>query len=206
MKAPSSPGLLPSGIAGLHYLENYVSAAGHDVLLTAVDAQPWSDDLRRRVQHYGFRYDYKRRSVDRSMALGPLPDWAAELAERLGQEGITPARPDQLIVNEYLPGQGIANHIDCEPCFGGVVCSLSLGSACTMVLTHAADGRQEHIRLAPHSLLVLSGEARYEWLRAEDYADASTLHYQVWLALKAVGTSLTINFSPFRQSEGLNQT
>lgn len=47
---------------------------------------------------------------------------------------------------------------------------------------------------------------KYEWLRAEDYADASTLHYQVWLALKAVGTSLTINFSPFRQSAGLNQT
>jgi len=47
---------------------------------------------------------------------------------------------------------------------------------------------------------------RYEWLRAEDYADAPTLHSQVWLALKAVGTSLTINFSPLQQSEGLNQT
>ena len=53
---------------------------------------------------------------------------------------------------------------------------------------------------------VLWRKLKYEWLRAEDYADASTLHYQVWLALKAVGTSLTINFSPFRQSEGLNQT
>ena len=104
MKAMSSPSPLPSGIAGLHYLEDYVSAGRHDALLTAVDAQPWSDDLRRRVQHYGFRYDYKRRSVDRSMSLGPLPDWAAEFAERLGQKGITPARPDQLIVNEYLPG------------------------------------------------------------------------------------------------------
>ena len=53
---------------------------------------------------------------------------------------------------------------------------------------------------------VLWRKLKYEWLRAEDYADAPTLHYQVWLALKAVGRSLTINFSPFRQSEGLNQT
>ena len=42
---------------------------------------------------------------------------------------------------------------------------------------------------------VLWRKLKYEWLRAEDYADAPTLHYQVWLALKAVGTSLTINFS-----------
>lgn len=41
---------------------------------------------------------------------------------------------------------------------------------------------------------------------AEDYAVAPTLHYQVWLALKAVGKSLTIHFLPFRQSEGLSQT
>ena len=42
---------------------------------------------------------------------------------------------------------------------------------------------------------VLWRSLKYEWLRAEDYADAPMLHYQVWLALKAVGTSLTINFS-----------
>ena len=53
---------------------------------------------------------------------------------------------------------------------------------------------------------VLWRKLKYEWLRPEDYADAPTLHYQVWLALNAVGRSLTINFSPFRQSEGLNQT
>lgn len=153
-------------IPGLHYLGDYVSDGEQNTLLGCIDAQPWATDLKRRVQHYGFRYDYKRRTVDQSITLGSLPDWAAELAERLLHEGITPARSDQLIVNEYLPGQGIASHIDCEPCFGGVVCSLSLGSACTMVFTHATNGRQEQIRLASRSLLVLSGEARYEWRHA----------------------------------------
>lgn len=53
---------------------------------------------------------------------------------------------------------------------------------------------------------VLWRKLKYEWLRPQDYADAPTLHYQVWLALKAVGKSLTINFSSFRQSRGLNQS
>lgn len=53
---------------------------------------------------------------------------------------------------------------------------------------------------------VLWRKLKYEWLRAEDYADVSTLHYQVWLALKAVGRSLTIRFSPFRQGAGRNIT
>ena len=61
---------------------------------------------------------------------------------------------------------------------------------------------------SPHLNIVeiLWRKLKYEWLRPQDYADAATLHYQVWLALKAVGKSLTIQFSPFRLSEGLNLT
>jgi transposase len=39
---------------------------------------------------------------------------------------------------------------------------------------------------------------KYEWLRPEDYADEEMLSYAVWLALTAVGTSLSIRFSAFR--------
>jgi transposase len=53
---------------------------------------------------------------------------------------------------------------------------------------------------------VLWRKLKYEWLRPEDYANKETLHYQVWLALKAVGQSLRIAFSPFRLSEGIMQT
>ena len=41
---------------------------------------------------------------------------------------------------------------------------------------------------------------KYEWLRPEDYADEDTLRLAVWTALKAVGNSLKINFSPFKRS------
>lgn len=41
---------------------------------------------------------------------------------------------------------------------------------------------------------VLWRKLKYEWLRAEDYADKETLHYAVWQALSAVGKSLRIEF------------
>ena len=39
---------------------------------------------------------------------------------------------------------------------------------------------------------------KYEWLRPEDYADEDTLRLAVWTTLKAVGSTLKINFSPFK--------
>jgi transposase len=41
---------------------------------------------------------------------------------------------------------------------------------------------------------------KYEWLRPEDYADLETLRLAVWMALKAVGSTLKINFSLFKNS------
>src|SRR5262249_44894883 len=104
-----------------------------------VDGQPWLSDRQRRVQHYGYRYDYKARKVDPSLYLGPLPDWAAHLAARLRAEGWFDSLPDQLIVNEYEPGRGISKHVDCVPCFGPTVGSLSLGASCVLEMGRAKE-------------------------------------------------------------------
>lgn len=148
-------------IDGLRLIDEWISADEASSLLAAIDGEAWRADLSRRVQHYGWRYDYRARSIDASMRLGPLPPWAEALADRVEREGLS-ARPEQVIVNEYEPGQGIAAHVDCVPCFGPVVLSLSLGSACTMDLRR--DGAAPRaITLAPRSLLALSGEARLAW-------------------------------------------
>jgi alkylated DNA repair dioxygenase AlkB len=60
------------------------------------------------------------------MYLGSLPEWAAYTAEALYNHGMTPRIPDQLIVNEYEPGQGISAHIDCGSCFDDTIAILSL--------------------------------------------------------------------------------
>ena len=46
---------------------------------------------------------------------------------------------------------------------------------------------------------VLWRKLKYEWLRPEDYATLDTLRLAVWTALKAVGNTLNIAFSPFRK-------
>lgn len=153
-------------VEGLKYVQKFVSASDESKLLAASDTEPWLSDLKRRVQHYGYRYAYKARIVDPSMYLGPLPNWIHPLAARLVSEGHMPTIPDQVIVNEYMPGQGISSHVDCVPCFGPVLCSLSLGSQCVMDLACVESGEKQSIFLEPRSLLVLSGDARYKWRHA----------------------------------------
>jgi len=149
------------GISGLLYIPSYISQPHHDFLIETIDAQPWRGDLARRTQHYGYVYDYRAKSVDPASRLGDLPPWLERIALQLAADGLMSKAPDQAIVNEYAPGQGIASHIDCVPCFDDVVISLSLAAPVVMDLKH----KEQHvpILLEPRSLLVLRGEARYHW-------------------------------------------
>lgn len=150
-------------IAGLVYIPNYISSQEEQELLAVLDAQSWSNEISRRVQQYGYRYDYRARSIMLEDYLGKLPDWTTSLAERLVAEKKFSQAPDQLIVNEYLPGQGIGPHIDCTVCFGPVVASLSLISSAVMVFVHTVTKTKIELLLEPRSLLLLTDEARYDW-------------------------------------------
>lgn len=153
-------------VQGLTYIRDFISAQEQDFLLAQIDQQPWLNDLKRRVQHYGYKYDYKARPVGNDAYLGPLPDWLSSFSKKLHDNGIFPSIPDQVIVNEYRPGQGISAHIDCVPCFAGTIASLSLGSPCIMEFSNPKTGEKKSIVLEDRSLVVLSGPARYEWQHA----------------------------------------
>jgi len=104
-----------TAVPGLNYLASWLGQDRQRTLLAEIDVSPWSTQLRRRVQHYGHKYDYGRRAVsatDTGTAT-PVPGWAAVLADRLHAEGHTDHVADQVIVNEYQPGQGIRAHVDC---------------------------------------------------------------------------------------------
>jgi len=163
-------------IEGLSYVPGFLAGQHADEVCLALDAGDWDTTLKRRVQHFGYCYDYRARMVADDAWLGPLPDWLGGLARRLVGDGRFGALPDQVIANEYLPGQGISAHVDCEPCFGGVIASLSLLSACEMVFRHRGSGARRSVVLEPGSLLVMQGAARYEWTheipaRASDIVD-----------------------------------
>jgi len=153
-------------ISGLIYISDFITSAEHSFLLSQIDKEPWLTDLKRRVQHYGYKYDYRARNLDHSAYLGSLPDWLSAISYKLHDDSIFPSIPDQVIVNEYLPGQGISAHIDCVPCFANTIASLSLGSPCTMDFFHPKTGEKKSIVLEERSLIVLSSTARYEWQHA----------------------------------------
>ena len=150
---------------GAEYRAGFVGASEEQALIDAIDGQGWIEDLRRRVQHYGYRYDYQKRDLTEDDRIGALPGWVLPLCDKLVAQGVFESRPDQLIVNEYLPGQGIAPHAD-RNCFGPVVASVSLGSDCSMDICRNPRNKQDafQIVLERCSLLVLRGTARERWL------------------------------------------
>ncbi|NBV09270.1 MAG: alpha-ketoglutarate-dependent dioxygenase AlkB [Flavobacteriia bacterium] len=150
-------------ISGLTYIPNFIDKLEVKFFIDAINSEPWLSDIKRRVQHYGYKYDYKARSIDYSMFIGQLPSWAMTMAQRLFDEKHISELPDQLIINEYEPGQGIANHVDCEPCFGDTIISISLGSSCVMDFINLRTKQKVEVMLESGSLVVLSGEARHKW-------------------------------------------
>jgi alkylated DNA repair dioxygenase AlkB len=151
-------------IHGLLCVENYLTPLEEEELVAQIDATEWRDDLKRRVQHYGWRYDYKARQIKTEMRLGPLPPWAAQLAERLAREKFLPHVPDQVIVNEYICNQGISKHIDCKPCFEDGIATISLLESWEMVFSRSRDKKRERVLLPRRSVTILSGDARYQWM------------------------------------------
>ena len=150
-------------IPGLLFMAKFVSSTEQIAILNEIDGRQWITDLKRRVQHYGYRYDYRARRVDPSMFVGKLPDFAKKLATRLYEKSLVPKIPDQMIINEYLPGQGISAHVDCEPCFESHIVTISLGWAYEMDLIALNDDRHVSMLLPIGSALVFTGDARRLW-------------------------------------------
>ena len=83
-------------------------------------------------------------------------------------------RARQAIVNLYHPGEGISPHVDLLNRFGDGIVGVSLGSGTSMRFARgkrnvevdgAGGGDDDHheVWLPPRSVLVLTGDARYEW-------------------------------------------
>ena len=115
---------------GAALVPDIVTEAEEERILLRISQAPWLTDLSRRVQHYGFRYNYRGAANGRHDPAPPFPRWAEVVAGRLAPH-FDGRLPEQCIVNEYRPGQGIGMHAD-HASFGPVVVSLSLGDAWTM--------------------------------------------------------------------------
>lgn len=77
--------------------------------------------------------------------------------------------PNQIIINKYIPGQGISAHRDHYPIFDNDIATLSLGSPIVMEFNHIKAIKilnikiKKELLLKPGSLLVFGDDARYKW-------------------------------------------
>ena len=150
-------------IDGLSYREDYITPDEEAALIGHIDRQPWSTELLRRRQWYGWAYDDTTLGRTEDYRPQPLPDWLKPFAERLSGDGYFPAPPERALINEYHPGQGIGAHKDRDADHIRLVAILSLGSPIVMDFTRLGHAtRSFHLR--PRSLVIMQGEARDLWL------------------------------------------
>jgi len=137
-------------------------------IMAQLDTRMWTpvtdSASSRRVQQYGFIYDYKARRVSKKTEDIPeflvgLQTISTDSCLKLGiiQEGYV---FNQCLVNEYQPSQGINAHTDAKD-YGAVIGCFTLGSGATMTFKQGAT--TESIYVKPNSLYIMSGNSRYTW-------------------------------------------
>lgn len=160
---------VPVGLLGIQEL---LTLEEELKLLEKINASVWDSSLKRRVQHYGHRYKYRNAALTEPALAppAPVPDWAKALFDRCAKGLAMDVELEnldlQVIVNEYVPGQGISAHIDDPRQFGEWVITVSLGSACEMLFERKKNSEKHAVVLAPRSAYAMTGESRFLWTHA----------------------------------------
>lgn len=154
-------------VNGLKYVPDFISKKEEKQLLQNIAKGTWEDLYVRRIQQYGYRYHFIKRTMDDVSTHTPLPTWVLPLTQAFVQAQYLDTTPDLLIVNEYKTGEGISPHVDSALLFGETILIVSLASDCVMELTpalsHADKTNPLALPLTARSLLVMQGEARHHW-------------------------------------------
>ncbi|KAI3738794.1 hypothetical protein L2E82_28954 [Cichorium intybus] len=159
----------------LYYIPDFISDSDQKLLLNHIYTAPvskWKSLKNRRLQNWG--------GIVHEKGLLPqdLPPWLTNITEKIKEELLLfPSAINHVLINEYLPNQGIMPHQD-GPAYFPVVAILSLGSPVIMDFTpHASladntsnnDGNLQNyppfsIALKPCSLLVFKDTAYSDYL------------------------------------------
>ncbi|XP_310425.4 alpha-ketoglutarate-dependent dioxygenase alkB homolog 6 [Anopheles gambiae] len=172
----------------IYYLPDFITKEEECAIIQAVDKTPrprWTQLSNRRLINYGGVPHPK------GMIAEDIPVWLHHYVERINQlnvyaEGI---QANHVLVNEYLPGQGIMPHLD-GPLFFPTITTISCGSHTVLEYyeqTEDASGQsgsgslvRQHktsVLLEPRSLLVVKDDMYHKYLhsiaeREEDTIDA----------------------------------
>ncbi|AYV85437.1 MAG: 2Og-Fe(II) oxygenase [Satyrvirus sp.] len=158
-------------VDGLYYIPNYLT--NDEIMLVKekikneIKFSPISNSYNsRKVAHFGYYYSYNRSGLKEAPA---IPIYLFDLVSpgRINsslKENIISTNFDQLIINEYKPGQKIAYHIDHVSQFGPIIACISVGSEIYMNFKY--QDIEKKIKIEEGSLYIMSGDARYKWMHS----------------------------------------
>lgn len=152
---------------GLTYIEDFLSEEEATELINIIDANTWDNTLKRRTQHYGYRYNYNHINKDQSAPVEEIPKELISLFGKLRSHNLASdidIKKLQVIINEYEAGQGIGAHIDDPKRFGDWIISVSLNSDCMVIFTNKANKSETiKMRIKKNSVYQMTKDSRYKW-------------------------------------------
>lgn len=157
-----------SGIEGLWYIENYLSEDELNMIKNKIneeiDLVPITkSSASRKVAHYGYYYLYDRSGLKEAPK---IPNYLESfvLPERINKlvnEDLVNVPFEQLIINEYLPGQQIAFHIDHVKQFGPMIACITVGQSVPIKFKYGSV--EKIINVKEGSMYIMTEDARYKW-------------------------------------------
>lgn len=137
-----------------YYIPNFITEEEEARLVQQIYAAPkpkWKELSHRRLQNWGGL------PHPRGMVAEHIPTWLQQHMDRIAELGaFKEKRPNHVLVNEYLAGQGIMPHED-GPMFYPTITTISLSSHTILDLytprppDHPANGDQEEKRMKEES-------------------------------------------------------
>lgn len=170
---------METALPGLLLYPNFIDKALEEQLLNEIDSQTWIVDYLRRLQYYGYRNELEA-PYDLIKFPVSMPPLIYQLSQQVVEQKILAQQPDQVIINEYVPGEGIKPHKD-RAYYENQICGVNLGSSCIMRFIKGKNLEVIDVEIPRRSLYILQDEARKKWKhgippRKKDNVDGNVQH------------------------------
>ncbi len=170
---------METALPGLYLYPNFINEMQEQQLLSEIDSQPWIVDYLRRLQYYGYRNELEKpyQLIPFPVSMPPL---IRQLSQEIAERHIIDLQPDQVIINEYVPGEGLKPHKD-RAYYENQICGVNLGSSCVMRFIKGKNQEIFDIEVPRRSLYVMQDDARKKWKhgippRKKDKVDGELHH------------------------------
>lgn len=148
-------------VPGLFLYTDFINVDEEHLLLDEIDSQIWMVDYARRLQYYGFRNELEE-PYDLIQIPVVIPPAILKLSKEIVSKNLLDIQPDQVIINEYLPGEGIRPHKD-RNYYENQICGINLGSSCVMRFIKGKNLEVIDIEVPQRSMYIMQDDARKKW-------------------------------------------